>query len=154
MQKHWNFEILSSIFILLFAGMIMLPIYVKCGENFGFYTRNILAIVFFLSITKYLFLLEFTPYGRINWWRAGMIILSIPMFFYSMDSLFNFKQFIDEEGTIAFFKGSTDLDDYDFGKYIRYEYMFFAISALVTIAMLPFRMIISFWRTVNTKGGI
>ncbi len=154
MKKHWNVELLSWVFILLLTGLIMLPIYVKTGENFPFYVRNILAIIIFLSFTKYIFLLQYTPFGRVNWWRIVMIFLPIPLFFYSMDTLFEFQSFIDEEGTIKFFKGSTNLEDYNFGRYIRYEYILFSIAALVTIILLPVRMIMSFWRTTNTKDRI
>jgi hypothetical protein len=151
MQKHWNFEGLSWIFIFLLCALVMAPIYFKCHEHFHFYTRNIVAIVIFFAFSKYIFLLPFTPFGRLNWWRLVMIFLPIPLLFYSLDTLFNFQRFVDEEGTIAFFKGSTNLADYNFGKYIRFEFVFFAVGALVTIVLLPVRMIISFWRTVNTK---
>lgn len=154
MKKEWSFELLSWVFILLFAAMIVLPIYVKCGENFTFYSQNLMAVVIFLGLTRYFFLLKYVPYSRSKWWRALMIILCIPLFFYSTDTLFDFKRFIDEVGLTAFFKGSTDLSDYDFGKYIRYEYMFFAVSALVTVVLMPIRMIISFWRTTNTSEGV
>jgi hypothetical protein len=154
MRKEWSFEILSWIFIVLFAAMIVFPVYIKCGSNFMFYTRNAFAVIIFLALTRYLFLLKFIPYGRSNWWRAMMIIACIPLFLYSLDTLFDFKRFIDEEGVVSFFKGSTDLSDYEFGKYIRYEYIFFAVGALVTIAMMPIRMIVSFWRTTNTNEGV
>jgi hypothetical protein len=154
MQKHWNFEGLTWIFILLLTTLVMIPIYFKCQNNFPFYERNIIAIIIFLALTKYIFFLKFTPFGRVKWWRMVMIVIAIPLFFFSMDTLFNFQRFVDEEGTITFFKGSTNLADYDFGRYIRFEYVFFSVGALVTLILLPIRMIISFWRTVNTADKV
>jgi len=73
---------------------------------------------------------------------------------YHIDSLYNFQRFIDEEGTISFFSGSTDMSDYNFGKFIKYQFIFFCVSALVTIGLMPVRMIISFWRTTNTNDKV
>jgi hypothetical protein len=73
---------------------------------------------------------------------------------YHIDSLYNFQRFIDEEGTISFFRGSSDLNDYNFGRFIKYQYIFFCVSALVTIGLLPIRMIVSFWRTTNTSDKV
>jgi hypothetical protein len=154
MRKEWNFEILSWLFIGLFTLMVIFPIYAKCHEHYPFYFRNILALIIFLSLTRYIFLLKFVPYSRSKIWRALMIILCIPIFFYSLDSLFLFKKYIDEEGTITFFKESQQMSDYEFGRYIRYQYIFFAVSALITILIMPVRMIISFWRTTNTMDRI
>jgi formate hydrogenlyase subunit 3/multisubunit Na+/H+ antiporter MnhD subunit len=73
---------------------------------------------------------------------------------YHIDSLYNFQRFIDEEGTISFFSGSNDLNDYNFGKFIKFQFIFFCVGALVTIGLMPVRMIISFWRTTNTKDKV
>lgn len=154
MQKKWNFEILSWLFVISFCALIMIPIYMKSGNNYGFYIPNIISIIFFLTFTRLLFLLSYTPYARIKWLRFLLIFLPIPLFMYHIDSLYNFQRFIDEEGTISFFRGSSDLSDYNFGRFIKYQYIFFCVSALVTIGLLPIRMIVSFWRTTNTSDKV
>lgn len=73
---------------------------------------------------------------------------------YQIDGLFEFQKFIDEEGTISFFKESNSLSDYNFGKFIKYQYIFFSVAAFVTVVLLPIRMIISFWRTTNTTDTV
>ncbi len=83
-----------------------------------------------------------------------LIFLPIPLFMYQIDGLFEFQKFVDEEGTISFFKGNFELSDYNFGKYIKYQYIFFSVAALVTVVLLPIRMIISFWRTTNTVDRV
>ena len=57
---------------------------------------------------------------------------------YQIDSFYDFQRFIDEEGTISFFENSSDLNDYNFGKYIKYQFIFFCIGALVTIASVSY----------------
>jgi hypothetical protein len=81
-------------------------------------------------------------------------LLPIPLFMYHLDNLYDFQRYVDENGTISFLKGSTDLDDYSFGKYIKYQFIFFCTGALVTIVLMPIRMIVSFWRTTNTKDQV
>lgn len=154
MQKQWNFEILSWFFVLIFCALILLPIYFKSGQYYGFYTSNFVSIVILLTFTRILFLFSYTPYPRVNWLRFILIFLPIPLFMYQIDSFYDFQRFIDEEGTISFFKNSSDLNDYNFGKYIKYQFIFFCIGALVTIALMPVRMIISFWRTTNTYDKV
>ena len=154
MQKKWKFEILSSLFDICFWALIILPIYMNSGVNYGFYIPNVISITFFLTFTRLLFLLSYTPYARLKWLRFLLIFLPIPLFMYHIDSLYNFQRFIDEEGTISFFSGSNDLNDYNFGKFIKFQFIFFCVGALVTIGLMPVRMIISFWRTTNTKDKV
>jgi hypothetical protein len=154
MQKKWNFEILSWLFVISFCALVIVPIYMKSGNNYGFYIPNIISIIFFLTFSRLLFLLSYTPYARVKWLRLLLIFLPIPLFMYHIDSLYNFQRFIDEEGTISFFRGSSDMSDYNFGRFIKYQYIFFCVSALVTIGLLPIRMIVSFWRTTNTADKV
>ena len=149
-DKKWNFEILSWLFVLAFCTLILLPVYLKSGINYGFYIPNAVAIIIFLTFTRLIFLLSYTPYSRVKWLKFLLIFLPIPLFLYHIDSLYNFQRFIDEEGTISFLKGTTELSDYNFGRFIKYQFIFFCVSAIVTIVLLPPRMIISFWRTTNT----
>ncbi|MBK9734026.1 MAG: hypothetical protein IPO92_03275 [Saprospiraceae bacterium] len=102
-------------------------------------------------MTRYIFLLKYTPISRTKWVKMLFVFLPIPFVLFQIDSLYEFQRFIDEEGTISLFKGSTDIDDYQFGKYIRLEFVFFCVASLVSLFVLPVRMVISFWRTTNTK---
>jgi hypothetical protein len=75
------------------------------------------------------------------------------MFFYFMDSLYDFQRFLDEDGLISLM-GSLNIDQqYGLAKYIRYEKLFFGTGAMVTIIMLPIRMIVSIWR-VRNRGTV
>lgn len=154
MKKQWNFEILSWLFVFTFILLIIVPIYMRSGIYYPFYQTNIISIVVFLTFSRLLFLLSYTPYARIKWLKFILIFLPIPLFLFHIDSLYDFQRFIDEEGTISFFKGTSDLADYGFGKFIKYQFIFFNVGALVTIALIPIRMIISFWRTTNTTDRV
>ncbi|MFZ1751596.1 MAG: hypothetical protein WAU01_15465 [Saprospiraceae bacterium] len=154
MQKQWNFEILSWVFVVVLGILILGLIYMKSGISYHFYIPNMVSIVLFLTFGRIIFLLSYTPYSRAKWLKMILIFLPIPLFFYQVDSLYEFQRFIDEEGTIAFLKGSMELDDYNFGKFIKYQFIFFCVGSIVTLGLLPMRMIISFWRTTNTKDRV
>jgi hypothetical protein len=154
MDKKLSFEILSWGFAVVFAALFMIPIFMRSGSNFPFYFSNTTSIIVFLTFTRWIFLWTYSPFSRSKWPRLILIFLPIPLFMYHIDGLFEFQKFVDEEGTIAFFKGSNDMSDYNFGRFIKYEYIFFCVGALVTIVLMPMRMVISFWRTTNTKDKV
>jgi len=154
LSQKWNIEILSWLFVVGFCVMIVGPIYLTCGNNYTFYIENIISIVLLLTLARYIFLLSYTPFSRNKILKLLLIFLPIPLLMYQVDNLMDFRRVIDEDGTIIFFKGSSDMSDYQFGKYIKFEYLFFSIASIVTLILLPIRMIISFWRTVNTKDRV
>jgi len=112
------------------------------------------SIVVFLTFSRIIFLLANTPYARVKWLRMLLVFLPIPLLLYHVDSLYDFQRYVDEKGTISFFSGSNDMADYDFGRFIKYQFIFFCTGAIVTILLMPVRMIISFWRTTNTPDKV
>jgi hypothetical protein len=154
MRTYWKVEILAWLFVLIFCILILGPIYIKSGPNYSFYLQNGLSVFIFLTFTRILFLLAFTPFSRSNIVRFLFIACAIPLFMLQLDNLYDFQRFIDEEGTIAFFKGNYQPGDYNFGRFIRYQFIFFSVASLVSIAAMPVRMVISFWRTANTKDRV
>lgn len=147
-------EVYFWLVVLLLIILLMAPIYLKTGLLYPFYIPNIVAIFIFLTFTRLIFLFKLTPYARLKWFRMVMIFLPIPLLMYHIDSFFAFREFIEEEGVITFFKGSSDMSDYQFGKFIRNQYMFFLVAAIITMILMPVRMMISFWRTTNTKDKV
>ena len=83
-----------------------------------------------------------------------LIFAPIPLFMYHVGSLYDFQKFVDEKGIITFLKGSNEISDYNFGKFIKYQFIFFFTVSIVTIVLMPVRMIISFWRIINTKDKV
>jgi hypothetical protein len=154
MRTYWNVEALAWLFTLLFCVLILGPIYLKTGLNYGFYIQNAVSVFVFLTFARLLFLLRFTPYARSGYIRFLLIAVSIPLFLYQLNNLYDFQRFMDEEGTISFFKGEYQLEDYQIGRFIRYQFVFFSVASLVSIAAMPVRMVISFWRTTNTPDAV
>jgi hypothetical protein len=153
-SKKWQVELLSIVFIAGICGLILLPVYIQAGNLYRFYVENAISIFVFLSFTKYIFLLEYLPYSRNRWFKFAGIFLAIPVFLYLINSLYDFQRFLDEEGIASVLLHTQNMDNYDFGKFIRYQYLLFNTGALVCTALLPVRMIVSFWRIYNTKDQV
>lgn len=151
MNQKYQYEILGIVFSIAFCALFVLPIYIKTGTNYQFLIPNIFAIIIFVTFARWIFLWQFSPFSRINWFRFLLIFLPIPLFMYQIDSLLDFTGYIDEHGSMGFFMDVLDEWNYAFAKYIRYQFLFFSTASLITIILLPMRMIRSFWRTINTK---
>ncbi|NNF36586.1 MAG: hypothetical protein HKN68_20965 [Saprospiraceae bacterium] len=141
--------LITAVIVLL----LMAPIYTGLGIDYPFYASNIAFIVIFITFTRYMFLLRYTFFSHITWIKVVLIFLPIPMFFYFMDSLYDFQRFLDEDGLISIMGGMSVDQQYGLAKYIRYEKLFFGTGAMVTIIMLPIRMIVSIWR-VRNRGTV
>ena len=141
--------LITAVVILL----LMTPIYTGMGMNYPFYVSNIIFIVVFITFTRYMFLMRFTFFSHITWIKAVLIFLPIPIFFYAMDALYDFQRFLDEDGLIGLMGNLSVDQQYGLAKYIRYENLFFGTGAMVTIIMLPIRMVVSIWR-VRNRGTV
>ena len=154
MRSFWKLELLAWVFSILFCILILGPVYIRTGLHYSFYIENTISILVFLTFTRLLFLLSFTPYARNKVFKFVFIFLPIPLIMYLVDNLYDFQRFLDEEGTIAFFKNAFELSDYNFGKFIKYQFLFFTTGAIVTTFLMPVRMIVSFWRIFNTEDQV
>lgn len=141
--------LITAVIVLL----LMTPIYTGLGMKYPFYTSNIAFIVIFITFTRYMFLLRFTFFSHIIWIKAILIFLPIPIFIYFIDSLYNFQRFLDEDRLNSIMKGLHVNQQYSLAKYIRYEMLFFGTGAMVTVIMMPIRMIVSIWR-VRNRGTV
>lgn len=154
MRALLKVELLAWLFVLILCLLVLGPVYIRTGLHYQFYIENIISILVFLTFTRMLFLLSFTPYARNKAFKFILIFLTIPLIMYLVDNLYDFQRFLDEEGTIAFFKGAFEMSDYNFGKFIKYQFFFFTTGAIVASFLIPVRMIVSFWRLYNTEDKV
>lgn len=129
--------------------LIMMPVYNALGSDYPFYTPNILFIAIFITFTRYIFLVKYTFFADVPLIKIIFIFLPIPIFFYSIDALYDFQRFLDEEGVVSLLGELSAEEQYSMAKYIRYQKIFFGTGAIITLAMLPVRMIVSLWRRKN-----
>lgn len=150
--------ILEAVFLLITAVVIvgfLRPI-VANYTNFPFLWRNVLAIIVFITYTRYLFLWKHTLFAKSNVVRGLIMVTSIPLVFFLVQNLNLFQSYLDDFGYDTFMEllkePLSDERRFSLLKYIRSQYVFFSIGAIIASVVLPIRMIISFYRTKNDKG--
>ena len=145
----WMAEILFWVLAVVVSILVMRPIHDYYGDQFKYYESNYAFIVLFITYTRYLFLLRFTPFSHNLWVKLVLTFLSIPLMLWLVDDTYDFRRMLDEVGLEPFVM-SKNLDTrLSLARYAKYEYLFFSTSAIITIVLMPFRMIVSIWRVRN-----
>lgn len=141
-------ELLWWLITALVLAAVLLPIYFNIG-NFPFYTLNIVVIVTFITIGRYLFLLPYTFLARRETLKIIIVFLCIPLTFYLIQELNNFQTFIDEQG-VERLVGKRPADtQMEWVYFIQNEILLFGVGAVIATVILPFRLILSVWRGRN-----
>ncbi|MBK8700626.1 MAG: hypothetical protein IPN29_14285 [Saprospiraceae bacterium] len=154
MKWKWFAEIVFLAIAIALAVAVMRPIHDYFGHNFDYYVSNYIFIVLFLTYSRYLFLLKYTPFSHNLWIKLIMLFASIPLLLWLVDDTYDFRRILDETGLEPLIN-STNLDTkLNIAKYTKYEYLFFSTGAIITLIMLPFRMMVSIWRVKNNKNGV
>jgi len=153
MNKKLVLELVWWAATVVFVLLVLLPIINQLGEEYKFYTPNIFFIVVFITFTRYIFLLKHTFLAHIKILKLVLIFVPIALFFYSIDALFNFQDFVDRGAHIEMLSQLAPDTAMSISKYIQYQFIFFGTGAILVIFLLPIRMIISIWRGIN-KGTV
>ena len=148
MDKKIQLEIILWTITAIVIVLVMFPIWSEVGTDFRYHNSNIMAVFIFMVYSRLLFVLRHTYIAKNSLMKIIFVIMSIPLFIYFMDRINEFQTFIDDNGDTSLLTQYSDRVA-NLTKYIRYEYLFFAVAALITVAMMPFRMILSLWRTRN-----
>jgi glucan phosphoethanolaminetransferase (alkaline phosphatase superfamily) len=153
MKNKIILELIWWIATLVIVALFLLPILNYIGAKYSFYPSNIFFIAIFITFTRYIFLLKHTYFAHNRPLKLILIFLPIPLFFYSIDALFNFQNFIDQGGHIEMLNHLHPDTAMNISKYIKYQFVFFGTGAFFVIFLLPIRLIISIWRGIN-KGTV
>ncbi|HPN68455.1 MAG TPA: hypothetical protein PLZ32_03025 [Saprospiraceae bacterium] len=146
-------EILFWIITAVITFIVMHPIYNYYGMEYPFYWSNIPFIIIFLTYTRYIFLLKYTPFSQTHWVKIGLIFLSIPLLLVLVDGLYEFQRYLDVMGFVDISKDDAN-EASSMAKYARYQYLFFGTGAIMVLVFLPLRMIVSIWRVTNKKSKV
>ena len=145
-------EIIWWIFTLILIAGVLYPILAKI-DDYPFLLINIIFIIVFVTFTRYIFLLKHTFLAKQQIIKIGIILISIPVIFMLINQINVFQTFLDENGIEGI------VGDLPFGKreqiakFIRAEMLFFGVGSVIGSIILPFRLLISVWRTRN-RGTI
>ncbi len=133
-------------FLVVFS--VLFPIY-QALTDYPFWIQNTVFIVVFITITRYIFLLKYTFLAYRQWLKVVVAVLCIPLFLYLMKEVNLFSTIAGEIGIEEMFGHLSMKDQTDMSNYVRSEMLFFGAASVISTVIMPFRMIISFWRTHN-----
>jgi len=129
----------------------LLPIYSRLGDKYPFYFFNIAFIIIAVTFIRYIFLLKHHWLSSAKWIKVAFIFIPIPVFFFLIESFYDFQAYSDEVGLGAMLTELSYNDQASLGKFIRSEMILFWAAAFLANAYMPIRMIISLYREIN-KG--
>ncbi len=133
------------------ALLVLYPLY-SAPVDFPFYTINIIYIVSFITLTRYIFLLHLTFLRRRQILKIAVICAAVPFIFYLVQGLNTFQTFLDEQGVEAIV-GRLPLErQQGMITYIRGEFLLFGVGSIIAAVVLPVRLLISVWKQQNEGG--
>lgn len=142
-------ELLWWLLTALLVVLIMAPIYLYT-VGYPFWRINIIYIVTFITVVRHLFLLPTTFLATIQWLKVALIFLSIPAIFMLVQEMNRFQVFLDYNEPEKLV-GLMPIDTLRaMVKYVRSEIILFGVGSVISLVVLPFRMIRSVWRYRNT----
>jgi hypothetical protein len=141
-------EIIWWIFTIVLLVVLLFPIYNNVN-NYPFWKSNILFIVAFITLSRYVFLLHHTFLAKQQKLKVVLFFLSIPVIFFLISQVHYFQTYLDEKGVESFL-GEMNLTDRNrIAGFIRTQMLFFGIGSVVIAIIFPFRMLLSVWLLRN-----
>jgi len=141
-------ELIWWVFTAVVLGGVLFPIFQKIN-HYPFLFQNVVFIVLFITLARWIFLLKHTFFARKEMMKLVLLFLCIPVLFYLISQINSFQTYMDEEGIESILPSLTLEEQASLGSYIRTEMVFFGVGAAVSALIFPFRMVISVWRTRN-----
>jgi hypothetical protein len=152
MKKDTSLILKSELFwwitTLVVLVAVLWPIYSN-NTLFTFLIPNIVFILVFITFTRYIFLLRQTPLRYAQWAKVVVFLACIPLTVYLIQEVHAFQVFADEIGIQALFERLTEKEQSRLVEYTKTEMTFFGVGSIIATILMPFRMLISFWRTHN-----
>ena len=143
-----QFELLWWLITALVLAAVLLPIYLNI-RYFPFYGLNILVIVSFITMARHLFLLPYTFLAKREVLKIIIVFLCIPLIFIIVQELHKFQTYVDEQGVEMLVGKRPAEKQMQWVYFVQNEILLFGVGAVVTSAILPFRLILSVWRGRN-----
>ncbi len=148
MTQKVQLELFFWLFTAIAAVAVLMPI-LMAVPGYPFTFVNIVYVVVAITMTRYLFLLKHTFLAKRQQLKVVVIFLCIPLVFYLVQQLNYFQTFLDEEGPEAVIGKLAYTEQQNLLTYIRSELLLFGVMSIISTVLLPFRLILSVWRTHN-----
>jgi hypothetical protein len=144
-------EAISLLMTAIVVAVVMYPIWTQFPE-FSFNWTNIVYILAFLTFTRYTFLLRYTFIATQQNIKIGFILLTLIIILGLVTQIQDFNVWIDAGDPDRLMPNVPQSKRDALLKYIKSEFMFFAVGAIVASVFLSGRLMMSVWRTRNKEG--
>lgn len=149
-KKQLILELIWWIVTGLVAAAVILPI-ISNLTSYPFLISNVVFIAVFITLTRYVFLLQHTFLAKAQVLKVIITLVSVPFIFMLIEGLSNFQNYLDEEGLEKFLPLMKIENQKGMINYIKSEMIFFGTGSIIVAILFPFRMTLSVWRNRNTN---
>ena len=129
--------------------IIMYPIWTNFPA-YKFNMMNIINIVVFITFSRYTFFLKYTFLATLQKAKIAFVLFTIAIVTTLMTQIQSFNVWIDggDPDILLESVGRTDMRE-PLLNYIKSEYVFFVVAAIVSALFLSGRLLVSVWRLRN-----
>ncbi|NJO86528.1 MAG: hypothetical protein HC821_00050 [Lewinella sp.] len=134
----------------MLVSLVLLPIY-SYRILFPFYNYNAAYVVVAVTLTRYLFFLEF------SWLRHRFVLLAataflmIPLLFWQVQGLNEFITYLDNYGPDVFVLALEGQTATGMLTYLRSEFYFFGVWACIAGLAWPLRVLFHVWANYRKR---
>jgi len=128
---------------------VLYPIW-QSTVDYPFWTSNIVAIVSAITITRYIFLTEFTFLSKWKYFKVAIVSVTLPIVFLLIQNLSDFQAYLDEEGLDHVLKNLEGGNRESMFSYIRSQMLFFGTASIIATIVMPIKFTKSVWKNFNS----
>jgi hypothetical protein len=147
-----NKILLEAIWWLITAVIVVVVMYPIWTDfpAYRFNAVNIANIVVFTTFTRYTFFLKYTFLAPLQYAKIAFVLFTVMIVATLMTQIQSFNVWIDggDPETLLESVGKADIREWLL-HYIKNEFLFFVVGAIVSALFLSIRLIISVWRLRN-----
>lgn len=153
MEKRTSLLILLELIWWIATAVIVIGVLYPIWQStvdYPFWTINIIAIVAAITITRYIFLTDFTFLSKWKYFKVGLVSITLPIVFLLIQNLSDFQAYLDEEGLDHVLKNLNGADRESMFSYIRSQMLFFGTASIIAGIAMPIKLTKSVWKNFNS----
>jgi hypothetical protein len=133
----------------IIVGVVMYPIWTDFPD-FRFNVVNIVNIIAFVTFTRYTFFLKYTFLAKLEKAKIAFILFTLMIVILIMTQIQSFNVWIDggDPDVLLSSVGKANMRE-SLLNYIKSEFLFFLIGAIIAAIALGGRLMVSVWRLRN-----
>ncbi len=148
MSTVWRLEFIWWLVTAIVSLLVLLPLRAYFA-TYPFLTINIIYIIVLITAARHIFLLPFSTIAYAQRFKVILFFICIPIVFLLVQELNAFQTYLDYNGENALLGQINVQPDVNITKYAYNEMLFFGVGSIISMVVLPFRLLISVWRGRN-----